>query len=48
MKEIKIKQEFAIKTPEELDKLSHEELLKYIKVFLKGCKLKNTKPINFS
>jgi len=31
MKEIKIKQEFAIKTPAELDKLSHEELLKYIK-----------------
>jgi len=31
MKEIKIKQEFAIKTLGELDKLSHEELLKYIK-----------------
>ncbi len=31
MKNIKIKQEFAIKTPAELDKLSHEELLKYIK-----------------
>lgn len=31
MKEIKIKQEFEIKTPAELDKLSHEELLKYIK-----------------
>ena len=31
MKEIKIKQEFAIKTSAELDKLSHEELLKYIK-----------------
>ena len=31
MKSIKIKQEFAIKTPAELDKLSHEELLKYIK-----------------
>ncbi len=31
MKNIKIKQEFAIKKPSELDKLSHEELLKYIK-----------------
>ena len=31
MKSIKIKQEFAIKSPAELDKLSHEELLKYIK-----------------
>lgn len=31
MKKIIIKQEFAIKTPAELDKLSHEELLKYIK-----------------
>ena len=31
MKNIIIKQEFAIKTPAELDKLSHEELLKYIK-----------------
>ena len=31
MKNIIIKQEFAIKTPEELDKLTHEELLKYIK-----------------
>ena len=31
MKNIKIKQEFAIKTSEELDKLNHEELLKYIK-----------------
>jgi ribosomal protein L29 len=31
MKNIKIKQEFAIKTSAELDKLNHEELLKYIK-----------------
>lgn len=31
MKKITIKQEFAIKTPTELDKLSHKELLKYIK-----------------
>jgi transposase-like protein len=31
LKNIIIKQEFAIKTPEELDKLTHEELLKYIK-----------------
>lgn len=31
MRKIIIKQEFAIKTPTELDKLSHEELLKYIK-----------------
>ena len=31
MKNIKIKQEFVIKKSSELDKLSHEELLKYIK-----------------
>ena len=31
MNKIIIKQEFAIKTPEELDKLTHKELLKYIK-----------------
>jgi transposase len=31
MKKIKIEQKFAIKSPEELDKLTHEELLKYIK-----------------
>ncbi len=31
MKKIIIKQEFSIKTPTELDKLSHKELLKYIK-----------------
>ena len=31
MKKIKIEQKFAIKSSEELDKLTHEELLKYIK-----------------
>jgi len=31
LNKIIIKQEFSIKTPEELDKLTHEELLKYIK-----------------
>jgi len=36
LRKAKIKMEFAIKTPEELDQLSHEELLRYIKELQKN------------
>jgi len=38
MKEAKIKFIFAIKTPNELDKLTHEELLEYTKDLQKNIK----------